>query len=265
MKKCILIFFLFVFGQTFAAVEFPAKPNPPRLVNDFTETLSPLQIEELENKLVAFDDSTSVQIAVVIISTLDGYPIADYAFELGEKWGIGNKKTNSGALLLIVKDDRKVFIATGYGLEGPLPDALSRRIIENDITPNFRDGHFFEGIDAGTGKMMDAVKGDYKDTPRRKRGRGGIPAIALVIFVFVLIFIMKIFSVRRYATLNSVPFWIAWQLLNAASGRRHGSWGDFSRGGGGFGGFGGGGSSGGGGFGGFGGGSFGGGGAGGSW
>ncbi len=250
------------FATSPAAVEFPPKPDPPRLVNDFTSTLSAQELSEIEGNLVSFHDTTSVQIAVVMISTLDGYPVSEYAFELAQKWGIGQQKTNNGALLLIVKNDRKIFIATGYGLEGALPDAICKRIIENDIRPHFRQGNFFNGIKAGTAKMMDAVKGEYHDSPT-KNSKGGFPPVLIIILVFLFIILMKIFSVRRYASLNDIPFWIAWQLLNAARGRHTGKWGDFNRGSGGFGGgsFGGGGSS----FGGFGGGSFGGGGAGGSW
>ncbi len=272
MKKYILIL-LCLLGSfsSFAAVEFPPRPDPPKLVNDFTNTLAEEDISRLERQLVAFDDSTSVQIAVVLISTLDGYPISDYAFELGEKWGVGDKKKNSGALLLIAINDHKLFIATGYGLEATLPDARCRNIIENDITPAFKKGLYYEGIQAGTEKMMQAVKGDYKDTPRKKsKGAGRIPAVLIIILVFLFIFLAKIFSVRRYSILNNIPFWVAWSLLNAAAGRRKGRWSDFSGGRGSFGGWSGGGgfgggSSGGGGFGGFGGGSFGGGGAGGSW
>ena len=115
MNKYLLILFLLVFG-TLKAVEFPPSPNPPRLVNDFTNTLSPRETEALEEKLLRFNDTTSTQIAVVIVNTIDGYPLESYAFELGEKWGIGNKGKNNGALLLVVLQDRKLFIATGYGL-----------------------------------------------------------------------------------------------------------------------------------------------------
>lgn len=261
MKKYLLILCLLVFC-TVGAVEFPPSPNPPRLVNDFTNTLSPQETELLEQKLLMFNDTTSTQIAVVIIQTVDGYPVESYAFELGEKWGIGNKGKNNGALLLVVLQDRKIFIATGYGLEGSLTDALSRRIIENDIKPFFKEGRYYEGIDAGVSKIIDVVKGEYHDTsPRRKKGESKLPSILFVLFVLLLIFTYKIFNVRRYARLNNISFLAAWLLLNAARGRQNGSWGSFNSGSGGFGG----GSSGGGSFGGFGGGSFGGGGAGGSW
>lgn len=263
MKNYLLIVCFFLFSAVQAAVEFPPAPNPPRLVNDFTNTLTPNETEALEQKLLGFNDTTSTQIAVVIINTVDGYPVESYAFELGEKWGIGNKGKNNGALMLVVLKDRKIYIATGYGLEGALTDALSRRIIENDIKPFFKEGRYYEGINAGVSKIIDVVKGEYQDTSNRKKmGAGKFPSIVFVLLVLGIIFLFKIFSVRRYAQLNSITFLAAWLLLNAARGRQSGSWGNFNSGSGGFGG----GSSGGGGsFGGFGGGSFGGGGAGGSW
>lgn len=265
MKRILLIILVLTgFTQLNAAIEYPPRPTPPRLVNDFTNTLSPLETQQLEQKLVAFDDSTSTQIAVVIMKTLDGYPVSDYAFELGRRWGIGQSKEDNGALLLIVVDDHKLWIATGYGLEGALPDALCKRIIEDDITPPFRENHFFEGIDAGTSQMMAAVKGEYKQNVHRRTAKGRpMPAIAFVVMFFLVVLVFKGVRVFGHSRMNNIPFWTAWTLLNAARGRQSGRWGGFT-GGGGFGGFGGG-SSGGGGFGGFGGGSFGGGGAGGSW
>jgi uncharacterized protein len=266
VKNYLLIVCLFLFGAVQAAVEFPPAPNPPRLVNDFTNTLTPNETKALEQKLLGFNDTTSTQIAVVIINTVDGYPVESYAFELGEKWGIGNKGKNNGALMLVVIQDRKIYIATGYGLEGALTDALSRRIIENDIKPFFKEERYYEGINAGVSKIIDVVKGEYHDTAsRKKKGKSEIPSILFVLLVLLFIFLFKIFSVQRYAKMNSITFLAAWLLLNAARGRQKGSWGSFNSGSGGFGGFGGGSSGGGGSFGGFGGGSFGGGGAGGSW
>lgn len=266
MIKHAWVFFLFFFGVVQGAVEFPPAPNPPKLVNDFTNTLTPREIESLEMKLVGFNDTTSTQIAVVMIQTVGGYPVESYAFELAEKWGIGEKGKNNGALLLVVLKDRKIYIATGYGLEGALTDALSRRIIENDIKPFFKEGRFYEGVDAGVSKIIQVVKGEYKDTPRRKgKDKNGIPGLFFVLFVLLMIFIFKIFSVKRYASVNNITFLAAWLLLNAARGRQKGSWSDFNGGRGVFGGGGFGSGSSGGGFGGFGGGSFGGGGAGGSW
>ncbi len=262
-KIVLLIVFVFI-TMASSAIEYPKRPDPPHLVNDLTKTLSPLEKESLESKLVAFNDSTSSQIAVVVMRSVGEYPISDYALELAQQWGIGQKDKNNGILLLVAIDDHDLWISVGYGLEGALPDALAKRIIENEITPYFKAGQYYKGIDNGVNTIMSAVKGEYKATPRKRSKEVGLAPILLIFVFFVLVLVFKSMSVRRYAIMNGIPFWVAWQLLNAATGRQTGSWNDFNRGGGGFGGFGSGGSNGGG-FGGFGGGSFGGGGAGGSW
>ncbi len=240
------------------AQEFPERPNPPRLVIDFTGTLSETELSQLENKLVAFNDSSTVQIAVVMLSTLDGYPISDYAFKLGEQWGVGQKGKNNGVLLLISMNERKMFIAPGYGLEGAIPDAYCKQIVDNNITPYFKQKQYYQGIDEGTTQIINLARGDYQPTaPTRKKNKGfPFGAMVLMAILFVFVFASRIRSTRRYSALNNIPFWAAWTLLNSAAGRHSGSWRNFNSGGGGFGG---------GGFGGFGGGSFGGGGAGGSW
>ena len=114
-----LIFFIFLFqvGLGFAQ-DFPAVPNPPRLVTDFTSTLSATEVGQLEQKLVAYSDSTSTQVSIVLLHSVGPYDIADYAFQLGEKWGIGGKGKDNGILILAAMEDRKIFIATGRGMEG---------------------------------------------------------------------------------------------------------------------------------------------------
>src|SRR5688500_2572227 len=123
----ILLAFSFCAG---AQIEnkMPARPNPPRLVTDFTGTLTQVQLQALENKLVAYDDSTSIQLAVVIVNSLDGYDISEYGLALGRKWGIGGSEFNNGIILLVAKDDRKVRIEVGYGLEGAIPDITAKHI-----------------------------------------------------------------------------------------------------------------------------------------
>lgn len=253
----LLLFAAFGFAQT-----FPAKPN--RLVNDYTQTLSPDQINQLEQKLVAFDDSSSTQIAVVIIKSLEGYDVADYTQRLAESWGVGGAKNNNGVVFLVSLGDRKVTIRTGYGVEGALPDAIARRIIENEITPNFKSGNYFAGIDQGTNAIISYTKGEYKnDTPKKRKKSGGSMIPFIVIFIIIILIAIKrgggsggsqVIGGRGSAS----PFW--WMLLGSQLGRGGGGggFGGFSGGSGGFGG-------GGGGFGGFGGGSFGGGGSSGSW
>jgi uncharacterized protein len=238
------------FGQI--EKELPAKPNPPKLVVDLTGTLAKDQQDELERKLVAFDDSTSIQVAVVIIGSTGDYDISDYAVALGRAWGIGNKEFNNGILLLVAKNDRKLWIATGYGLEGALPDITAKSIIDNEITPNFKDNDFYRGLDEGTNAIIAATKGEYKAPENynaRKKGTRKNPGLLIVIIIFIIIWLIK----------NGRGGGGSY----GRGGHRHFGSPFFFPIGGGSSGFGG--SSGGGGFGGFGGGSFGGGGSGGSW
>lgn len=257
MKKIALILLLLATLIT-RAQQIPNPPNPPKLVNDYTNTLTATQAAALEEKLVHYDDTSSNQIAVVIISTLDGADAGDYANQLGKKWGVGNKKNDNGVVLLIAKEDHKVFIAPGYGLEGALPDLTCNQIIQTDIVPNFRGNDFYRGIDEGTNSIMKAAAGQY-EPPAGYAGRGkkgkGLPVFAIIIIFIVIIFILSninrggggsFMSRRGYRGSGIPPIW--WFPSGGGGG-----WG------------GGGGGGGGGGFGGFGGGGFGGGGAGGSW
>jgi uncharacterized protein len=260
MKLQLHLLLLLLLPFIVCSQDFPASPNPPRLVNDFTSTLSQNEKEALEQKLVAFNDSTSTQISIVIISSVGEYEIADYTFQLGEKWGIGRKEKNNGALILVAKDDRKVYIATGYGLEGAIPDALAKRIVEQQIVPEFKQGNYYAGLDAATDVMIKLASGEYTaDDVKRRLPARFLPVIFILLIIFI-IFISKFRSAKRYSAVNGIDFLTAWTLLNATRSASRGRWGNFSGGS-----SWGGGSSGGGGFGGFGGGSFGGGGAGGSW
>lgn len=259
MRK-LLFFILLLVPLAVFSQNYPAKAN--RLVNDFTNTLSVTDVQVLESKLVAYDQETSVQIAIVIIRTLEGYDISDYAFGLGEKWGVGRSGKDNGALILVSIDDRKMWIATGYGLEATLTDALCKRIIENEMKPNFRNGDFAGGLSAASDAIILATKGEYQGKGDGGNGEGQ-PApfgiIILILAVFAIIWGIKAVQVNRYARMNHLGFWAAWALLNSVNRTHSGSYRSFTGGSGGFSGGGGGG------FGGFGGGSFGGGGAGGSW
>jgi len=241
-----------------AAQALPARPDPPRLVNDLAHLMQPAEADALEQKLVAYNDSTSSQIAVVTVPTLDGDEIADYAQKLYEAWGIGRKGKNNGILVLVAQQEHTARIQTGYGLEGAVPDALAKRIISNVLVPAFQKNQYYAGLDRATDQLIALAKGEYRADPadaRPQGGRGGGsgPPFWLIIGGLVLVFIL---------------------LRNRGGGGGRGFGGGFIPpiifGGGGFGGggggFGGGGfGGGGGGFGGFGGGSSGGGGASGSW
>jgi len=192
MKKFLLFFVvLFSFGVATAQIDkaIPARPNPPRLVNDFTQTLTPVQIEELERKLVAYDDSTSNQIAVVIIPTTQDYPIEDVGLQILRRWGVGSKKNNNGIVVLVAKNDHDVRIEVGYGLEGAIPDITASQIIRSDLIPNFKEDNYYRGLDLATNDIIKAAAGEYKPpqgySGRRKKGLN--PALIFLIILGVWI------------------------------------------------------------------------------
>ena len=164
-------------------------PNPPRLLVDKAGVLIPEQVEILEHKLVAFDDSTSNQIAVVILPTLNGYPIEQYATELFRSWGIGGKEKNNGVLLLIAAEDRKIRIEVGYGLEGAITDIQSSDIIKHDLAPNFQAGNYYRGIDEAINSLEKAAVGEYKVKRDRSEDEGS-GAVAFVIILIIVIIIV---------------------------------------------------------------------------
>ena len=257
--KRILLLLIFLYPIFLSGQDKLLEPqNPPRLVNDFVGLLSLEQINYLERKLVAFDDSSSTQIAVVIVDDLQGYDKADFAQKVAEDWGIGQKgEDNGGLVLLKIKTPEskgQIFIATGYGLEPYIPDAISKRIIEQHMIPYFKKNDYFGGLDAGIERIIGYVQGKFsKDDVAEDGDNSGF-------FVFLIFIIVFFIIIKRKSNGNG---------SSTGSGKGFTStagpifWGTGF--GGGSSGFGGGSFGGGGGFGGFGGGSFGGGGAGGSW
>jgi uncharacterized protein len=192
MKKLLLIFSLLISLGINAQVEkdIPKRPSPPRLVNDFTNTLSAEQVQALESKLKDYDDSTSNQVAVVIVNSTGNYEIQEYALAILRGWGVGNKENNNGIVLLVAKDDRHVRIEVGYGLEGAVPDVIAKRIIDNEITPQFKEGNYYRGIEQGTNAIIQAAVGEYTapDNYGSKKNKG--PSISTIIFIIIFLFII---------------------------------------------------------------------------
>jgi uncharacterized protein len=188
LKYILLVFITLVIGvKSLPAQNVLEKPSTPTLVTDKAGVLSPSELQFLESKLVRIDDSSSNQIAVVILPTLDGYPIEEYATKLFRAWGIGNKKTNNGILLLIAINDRKVRIEVGYGLEGAIPDITANNIINNDIKPAFKEGAYFDGINTATDNIAKAAVGEYK-VARQKKSKDSAGQIFLFFFILIIIF-----------------------------------------------------------------------------
>lgn len=257
MKHHILLICLFSLGLTAFAQDsdFPPRPDPPRLVNDMADMLSAEEEQALEQKLVNYNDTTSTQIAVVTITSIGAYDANQYAAELGERWGVGTGENDNGLIILVAKNERKVAIQTGYGMEAYIPDALAKRITENTLKPNFQQGEYYKGLNDATNLIIGLASGAYQADPTAQsgEGEGGPSWLFIVLIVFLVIFLISRRGGggrggRGYSRTFGGPVFIP------------GGFGTFQTGGGMFGGGGGGG-----GFGGFGGGSFGGGGASSSW
>lgn len=262
-KWLFFIGFIFCFQTSYSqGFKIPEKPKFQTSVYDYVNLLSKDQKTSLENKLVRYSDTTSTQIVVAIIASTEGEYINYLATNWGEKWGIGDAAKDNGILVLLAKDDRKITIQSGKGVEEFLTDFQSKRIIENVIIPEFKKDNYYIGLDKGVDYIFRTLQGEFKGS--RKQEESGNP-FGVIIFIVIVIIIFILFSRGNknnggnYGK-GDVVADILQTIILTNAGRRSGGFG------GGFGGSSGGGSFGGGGFGGgFGGGSFGGGGASGGW
>ncbi len=193
MTRYILIAVLFVLFTQFGFSQrskAPATEDKVRTyVTDKTGTLTQSQIQTLETKLTNFEKETSNQVVVWMISSLEGESLEEKSYEIAEQNGIGQKSKNNGVLLFIAKNDRKLRIEVGYGLEGVLTDALSSQIIRKEITPQFKKGNFYEGINAGVDAIIKATKGEYTADKSEDEGSGSV-CCGVPIFIFVLLVIL---------------------------------------------------------------------------
>lgn len=256
-------------------------PEPTNyLVNDYAGLLGRQEVVQLGRKLSQYAKETTIQIVLVTEASLNGDDDFNRAFAIKDKWRPGSAENDNGILVYVAKEERKVRIVTGYGTEGFLPDALAKRIIDNIIVPEFRNGNFYAGLDKATDAIMQLGRGeDYANVERTQSGRkseGGIPIGLIILGVIVLIIIFSSIANRGDDDDDDGGYYRGGRYDDYGRRRRRGGggWIFFPTGGGGWnsgggGGFGGGsdgwGGFGGGGFGGFGGGMSGGGGAGGSW
>jgi len=246
-RLAVLIFFLTFLGASFAAI----PSNPTGYVSDFAHVLNPQYTSQLNTYLAQYEKATTNQIAVVLVSSLEGLPIEDYSMQLAEKWKVGKKGKDNGVLFLIAVNDHKMRIEVGYGLEGKLTDVASSEIIRNVVAPDFRQGQYAQGIYAGLRAITEKIDGKPFDSTVITH-QDDVPqndSVFRIVIGMIILFIIWTFIFRRLG-LWSIP-------LLLSSGRGGGSGGGFFGGGDG-GGWSGGGFSGGGG-------SFGGGGASGGW
>lgn len=256
MSRKLIIYFFFtvyclLFTATLNAQDIPAKPNPPRLVNDFVMKLSATELSSLEQKLKGYADSTSTQIAIVIVKTTGDSDPYDYAIKIAKDWGVGQKDKNNGLVLLWATETRKIRIVTGRGMEATITDAVSKRIINTILKPYFQAGQFYQGLDEATSEIMKRASGEFEADAQSKDDGSIIPFLVIIIIVIVFLVIAAKRGGGRNGGGGFMGGWLG-PIIFASGGSS--GWGGGSSGGGGGGGFGG-----------FGGGDFGGGGAGGDY
>lgn len=239
MLKRLFIFF-FIFQGIVFAQDIPPKPNPPRLVNDFVGgLLSQSQIDQLEQKLRAYNDSTSTQIAIVIVKSVHPYDISEYAVKLGRDWGIGQKDKNNGIVLLWAPTDRKIYIATGYGAEGGLTDALAKRIIEQTIKPYFKQVQYYNGLNAAIDDIIKYQSGEFVADPSSE-GDATDGIIIIIVFLIIIVIILYIIGKNSSGGRGGRGGGFMPYTTYTGWGTSSGGWSSGGDSGGGFGGFGGG-------------------------
>lgn len=194
MRKFIIACLLFCLPAALFAQGEEHFPKPSRLVNDYSGILTASQLETLETRLVAFNDSTSNQIAVIITPTLYGEEIMDLGTRIGHSWGIGQDKYDNGVLILIKsktdeEPDGDVAILPGYGLEGALPDAFCMHIIDDEMIPSLAEGEYYEAIVNALDVIEPVCVGEYSYEQYKKEDRAAniFACIIIIIFFWALI------------------------------------------------------------------------------
>ncbi len=191
-------------AAAFARAQQPL-PDLTARVTDRTGTLSASEISRLEAGLKAFEAEKGSQVVVVIVPTTDPETIEQYGIRLADAWKIGRDGVDDGVILLVAKDDRKVRLEVGYGLEGAIPDAYAKRIIENIIVPNFRQGQFFNGINEAVGAIMTLIEGEeLPAVTYSARDNVGFNESS---FIFILMITLFSLSVLKALVKNSKIKW----------------------------------------------------------
>ena len=181
-----------------AALAYTSPGKPTGFVNDFAQVLSGSTKAELESELTQFEKSTSNEIAVAIVPSLDGDYVENYAVKLFEEWGIGKKNTDNGVLLLLAIEDRKMRIEVGYGLEGALPDSVAQSILDNEMTPLLKAGNYDGAVTAGVHAIEQATKGEYTATQTSPvLSAEAIANLTIFFIIFVIQFLGAILARSR--------------------------------------------------------------------
>lgn len=193
MKKSILFSFFLLLVSIAAKAQFtiPEKPSFQTSVYDYAKLLSDSEKSQLEQKLIHYADTTSTQIVVVTIESLKGEDIGLLTPKWGHQWGVGgSEKNDNGVMILLARDERKIWISPGYGVEDKLTAGITGTIVRNEIVPEFNAGSYYNGLDKGTSAIIDVLKGTYKGTRQENNSDGSIFPILVFIFIFIIIIII---------------------------------------------------------------------------
>ncbi len=193
-SKTFWIVLVCMFAQIgLAQFTIPEKPSFQTSVYDYAKVLSDSEKQQLEEKLIRYSDSTTTQIVVVTIDNLKGEDIGILAPKWGHEWGVGQAKEDNGVFILLSKEDHKIWIAPGYGVEDKLIAGTTGEIVREIIIPEFKAGSYYNGLDKGADAIFDVLKGKYKGTRKHGLSNGVSPiVIMLVLFVIVLIIVSSV-------------------------------------------------------------------------
>lgn len=172
---------VFLLLLTLTSWSLVAVPELSRRVTDLTATLTAGQIAELETALAGFETQKGSQIAVLIVPTTQPEDIAQFGIRVAEQWKIGRDRIDDGVILIVAKDDRRLRLEVGYGLEGAIPDAIAKRVIAEIITPRFKEGDYFGGIEAGVRQLMRLIEGESLPAPQPRNRAAGEDVFGLLV------------------------------------------------------------------------------------
>jgi uncharacterized protein len=200
--RWVVLAFVLILCSAYASAETKI-PKLEQRVSDFTNTLSFQEWQQLDQLLKSFEDSTSTQVVVLMVNSLEGESIEEYANKAFSENKIGQAKKDNGVLLVIAKQDHAMRIEVGYGLEGVLTDAVTSQIIRKDITPYFKSDNYFGGIAIGVDAIMRATAGEYQADSKGKKAPAASAGLVMIIVLFVIFVLMPMMTSRRRSVVGS--------------------------------------------------------------
>jgi uncharacterized protein len=189
VRRALVVCALLAAGAAGGAADDRLPPPPTSYFNDFAGLVSPVQAARLESKLREFEKQTSNQVLVAVYPKLPSASLEDFTIRTAESWRAGRKELDNGVVFFVFTGDRKMRIETGYGLEGALPDAIAKRILDEQVVPRFREGDWAGGLEAGIDGIIAATKGEYQAPPQKPRGLSPLAIVVIVLFVLLFLWL----------------------------------------------------------------------------